>query len=68
MFFFTTGHFHTCTLQRMQPILYSLLAQFSATVSFFYGDSCYPQLTQFCQPLLFVKHVVVESLATAMTV
>jgi len=68
MFFFTTGHFHTCTLQKMQPILYSLLAQFSATVSFFYGDSCYPQLTQFCPPLLFVKHVVVESLATAMTV
>jgi len=38
--YFTTGHFHTCTLPRMQPILYSLLILSSAFSNcvVFYGD------------------------------
>jgi len=37
--YFTTGHFHTCTLQRMQPIFLLILGSLSSDYVVFYGDT-----------------------------
>jgi len=36
--YFTTGHFHTCTLQRMEPISLLILGSVFSDCVVFYGD------------------------------
>ena len=36
--YFTTGHFHTCTMQRMQPISLLILGSHFSDCVVFYGD------------------------------
>jgi len=36
--YFTTGHFHTCTLQKMQPISLLILGSVFSDCVLFYGD------------------------------
>ena len=37
-FYFTTGHFHTCALQKMQPISLLILDSVFSDYVVFYGD------------------------------
>jgi len=39
LLYFTTGHFHTCTLQRMSPISLLILGSLFSDCVVFYGDT-----------------------------
>ena len=49
--YFTTGHFHTCTLQRMYPISLLIIGSVFSDCVVFYGDYNYRQ----CKAPVFIS-------------